>query len=190
LCNLNIKKQCVKLRERFIMNSQLESVFSALEKQRLKLLSNVSSLDAEAYHQSLNGKWSVAQILTHLWTSEKMSLGYMRKKSLGIENAGDTGPWEACKVFFLQISQRLPLRYKAPVIVIENTPPAQSPDDLRKSWDALRIELHRFLLEMDDRHLRRKIYKHPVVGRLNIIQALDFFRAHIDHHLPQINRHL
>ena len=44
----------------------------------------LSEVPREKYHFRPGNKWSVGQILTHLLTSERMALRYMKKKSLGI----------------------------------------------------------------------------------------------------------
>jgi hypothetical protein len=172
----------------FIMDKKLRSLVAKLENQRKQIISEVSQLSADRYSQSPPGKWSIAIILTHIVISERLSLNYMKKKSLGIETAGEAGWIELIKSILLTISQNLPLRFKAPKAVLENTPPAFSIESLTNEWAASRIELITFLETIDARHTNKKIYKHPVVGKLNVFQALRFFSEHIIHHLPQIKR--
>jgi hypothetical protein len=170
------------------MHKNLFPLMAKLENQRKQIVSEISLISAERYNQSRNGKWSIATILTHIITSERLSLAYMKKKSRGIETAGEAGWREFFKSELLLISQRLPLRFKTPKAVLENTPPALSIESLTKEWAASRGELITFLETIDASHINKKIYKHPVVGKLNVFQALRFFREHIIHHLPQIKR--
>ncbi|HRF34344.1 MAG TPA: hypothetical protein PLM56_12645, partial [Cyclobacteriaceae bacterium] len=56
------------------------------------------------------------------------------------------------------------------------------------AWSKTRMELKELLDRISDDQLKRKIYKHPVVGKLNMVQTVRFFREHIIHHTPQIKR--
>jgi hypothetical protein len=170
------------------MDEKLRNLIKKLEHQRKQIIDEVSLISPEQYHKRVKGKWSIAMILTHLVTSERLSLGYMKKKSLGIDTAGETGWAESIKSLLLTISQHLPFRFKAPKAVLESTPPALSFESLTKEWSTLRAELIAFVETIEQKHIHKKIYKHPVAGRLNIIQALRFSREHIIHHLPQIKR--
>jgi len=170
------------------MNGKFQQILALAEQERLELLKEVSKLPAERLFYRRGTKWSISQILIHLLTAEKLSLQYMKKKSLGIDSADNAGWWEAAKYFMLKISQRLPLRYKAPPYLSENMPEAFSFHDLSDQWDQHRKELIQFLHSIDEKNINKKIYKHPVAGRLSASQAVSFFRDHIKHHLPQIKR--
>lgn len=173
------------------MNTSVESVFQELEQQREALLSLVKNLPEEKYNTSaFPGKWSISQILTHVLTSEKLSLGYIKKKAQGIDAVKNSGLVETLRLWLLIISQRIPLKYKAPKVMVENTPPAMPLPKLVEEWSIVRSELKQFLENMEDKHIRKVIYKHPVAGRLDVRQTMIFFREHIIHHTPQIKRQL
>jgi hypothetical protein len=134
-------------------------------------------------------KWSIAQIITHLLVAEQLSLGYMKKKSLGLEQLKSSGFKESFLTAILKISQRTPgIKFKAPQIVITNTPQSLSLPELSQRWEAHRTDLKNFLEKVEDKNVKKLIYKHPFVGMLDSRQALIFFREHIIHHLPQIKR--
>ena len=73
------------------MQPQIELHFQKLVKQTLILLNDVRHLNEEQYTRAGSGNWSVAQIMIHLLSAEKMSLGYMQKKSLAIDTLENTG---------------------------------------------------------------------------------------------------
>ena len=153
------------------------------------MLKDVSSLSSVTYHfKPADGKWSISQILTHLLTSERLALAYMKKKSLGASNLENTGVLEWLKFMLLKISQRVPMRYKAPRQVIENTPSPLSYGDLVRQWEASRLELYQFLAGITEENARKKIFKHPRVGMLDANQGLQFLGEHLRHHRPQILR--
>jgi uncharacterized damage-inducible protein DinB len=169
------------------VNNTLLHLFDSLETQRNKLLGLLAALSTEQLNNHPTGKWSIAQILSHLIASEQLSVRYLNKKILGIKEATDTGLTEELKMIALIISQRLPfLKFKAPKVMAENTPPLESFEQLNATWVKTRSDLKETLEKFQDDELKRKIYKHPFAGMLNIQQALKFFGEHIIHHRPQI----
>lgn len=172
------------------MNPAVKRIFDEIEILRVEMLKETGVLSPDRFDRRQNDKWSVAQILTHLLTSERLSLHYMKKKSLGIHAAEEAGWLESLKLVALKISQRLPFKYNAPAVVIKETPEALEFAELARQWENERNELRLFLENMPDKYINKKIYKHPVAGRLNVKQALAFFREHLKHHRPQIIRQL
>src|SRR6266850_2373658 len=92
-----------------IMNSRLQSLFDSIETQRRSLLSSLKELPSEKLNHHLPNKWSINQIIAHLISSEQLSVRYISKKMLGIDQTTDTGVYEELKMILLQISQRVPL---------------------------------------------------------------------------------
>jgi len=172
------------------MTPQLKRSFDRLEKERRRILLLIDPLTEEQFSRSVDGKWSVAQILTHIVTSENLALGYMKKKSLGLSSLPDSGFSEVVKLGLLKISQRLPIRYKVPKGIEERTPEPLDKQSLLKQWEAVRGELHALLSGIDKKHNRKLVFKHPVAGMFNAWQGVSFMREHLLHHLPQIQRHL
>jgi hypothetical protein len=171
------------------MDPAIRHAFDVSEKHRENLLKLIAPASAdEKYYARPSRKWSISQILAHLIQAERTSLEYMRKKVLGIENAGNTGVIEDAKFLFLIISQRLPLKYKAPKILGGAEPPAMTFPEVTNEWNTVREELRMFLEGIQSHQVRRKLYKHVVVGRLNVVHALRFFDEHLRHHLPQVKR--
>jgi hypothetical protein len=119
-----------------------------------------------------------------------MSVQYMQKKMQGIDSAGDTGFWEEVKMVLLIVSQRLPLKYKAPQTVVQQTIQATSLQPLAEEWDQVRYELKQLIEKIPPHQSKRKIYRHVVAGRLNAHHALRFFHEHFVHHMPQIERQI
>lgn len=169
------------------MNSRLQTLYDQLESQRADLLNEVRTLTAEKFNQRPDGKWSTNQILAHVIAAERMSLQYLQKKVLALNEVSDTGFYEELKMVLLKVSQRLPgLKFRAPKIVLERTPSYGTFAELEADWEKLRIDLKAFLENLGDDHIKKRIYRHAVAGRLNVQHALLFFREHIVHHHPQI----
>ncbi len=169
------------------MIASLESTLDKLEEQREFILSKVSEMPVEKYHLGPVNKWSVSQILTHLVTSERLALMYMKKKVLGIEKADNSGLLDHLKMQALILSQRLPLKYRAPQIIVDNTPKELPLEEVVLQWNQIRVELKILAESIAEKNIRKKIFKHPL-GRFDLIQGLSFIHEHIRHHWPQINR--
>jgi len=172
------------------MNSKLQFPFDELERDRKTLFQKLSNISSEKLNSNpIAEKWSINQILIHLLTSEQLTLTYLKKKSLGIDQLANSGPIESVKMALLKISQRLPLiKYKAPKVLVENTPSPIPLPELIARWNLSRQELKNFLETIHDRNLHKLIYKHPIAGRFDVVQSLTFLREHFHHHLPQIER--
>jgi uncharacterized damage-inducible protein DinB len=170
------------------MENSLHRSFQKLEEQRHKLIRKVQALSNSQLNNHPPGKWSIAQVISHIITSEQLSISYLKKKMLGIDEAPDTGIIEEIKMITLIISQRLPFKFKAPKVVTDHTHEYQSIDELNMAWEKVRMEMKEVLARFQEDQLNRKIYKHPIAGMLNIKQATQFFSEHIIHHTPQIIR--
>ncbi|MCW5910513.1 MAG: DinB family protein [Cyclobacteriaceae bacterium] len=170
------------------MNVQLKRRMALLESQRLALLNEIKDLNPAQLNRHEPGKWSLNQVFAHLIASEQLSISYLKKKTQGLKTLPDTGLAEDLKMFMLILSQRLPFKFKAPKIIVDNTPAYENAEQITEAWDKTRKELEEVLNLFADDQLNRKVYRHAVAGLLNIRQALRFFREHIIHHQPQVKR--
>ncbi|MCZ8217087.1 MAG: DinB family protein [Cyclobacteriaceae bacterium] len=173
------------------MNRALEKIYVTLELQQSDLFNQLQGYTSSQLQKKPSpASWSVLQILTHLYASEKLSFNYIKKKSLGIQAIGNAGLKQAILMPILKVSQRLPFRFKAPKVVVENTPEPLSLEQLIDHWSLLRLELKAHLENVSDGNLKKLVYKHPIAGRLSLPQAMQFFAEHINHHQPQIKKAL
>ncbi len=170
------------------MNSRLQSLFDSIETQRRLLLSSLKELPSEKLNYHLPSKWFINQIIAHLISAEQLSVRYISKKMLGIDQTTDTGVYEELKMILLQISQRVPLKYKAPKKVVENTLNESDIHRLIEQWNLVRNDFRTILEKIEDHQINRGIYRHVRVGMINIQHAVKFFGEHVTHHVPQIKR--
>lgn len=170
------------------MNSSFQKAYTKLERQREQIFGMIKNLPEDVYRHSPTGKWSIAQIVTHLLTSERLSVGYMKKKSIGIATLKDSGFKQVILSGILKVSQRIPFRYTAPRVIVEHTPETLSREEAIAYWNNSRSDLKEFLEGIPEQHSRRLIFKHPIAGMLNVEQAMEFMYEHINHHLPQIKK--
>jgi hypothetical protein len=170
------------------MSPNLQRAFDDIELQREELLSRLRPLSQEKLTSAPAGKWSILRILSHLITGERTGLDYVSKKILGVDHAGDTGIYEDLKMQMLVVSQRLRfLKYKAPRFIEERTIVYKNIDEAENEWKQLRNEWKALLERIPEKHVRRKIFRHVIAGRLNVEHGIRFFGEHVIHHKPQID---
>ena len=172
------------------MAPSFKKIFDELELQRSTIINQVKELSNEKFNASPNQqRWSISQIITHIMTAEALSIGYMKKKAKGFDELENSGASESFRLLLLIISQRIPsLKFKAPKVVVENTPAPFTIEEVIKKWDAQRADLKSFIEGIEEKNSKKLIYKHPIAGRFDAYQAMVFFREHIIHHQPQIKR--
>jgi len=140
--------------------------------------------ETQLHYKPAPNKWSTAEILYHVMLAEKGTLAYVKKK-LHYGNIPPV-PWTAAwQMLLLRIVYYLPLKFKAPAAV------AVFPNDItlekiQTDWADTRSDLKVVLQNMDAATAALGIYKHPIVGRLNAAQMLDFLLFHCQTHRKQI----
>jgi len=164
--------------------------FERLEATRGRALGMLDGLD----HAALNrppapGKWSALQVLHHVITAEALTLGYVRKKMQAGGALPPAGVSSRLRLLAVQLVLASPLRVRAPG-AIGNVPPEIAADGLRARWDAVRRELRDLLETFPAGLLGRLVFRHPYAGRMTLAHALGNLQAHLDHHIPQVERAL
>ena len=173
------------------MHPKLQALFSEIETQRQHLQVSLGHVVPAQFNAAPQpGKWSMSEVVSHVVTSEKLSLGYMEKKINAIGSVGTTNVLNEFMLGVFIASQRLPLKYKAPKSIGNKPNAYTSVDVFFSDWQQSRQRLAVFLEAFPAHGLHKKIYRHPVMGRCSVLHCLAFFREHFNHHLPQITRQL
>lgn len=147
-------------------------------------------------HEQLNrkpgpGQWSVLQIMHHLIQAETLSERYVRKKLSFNPELKPAGLANAFRLFLVRINFVLPFKYKAPPGVGDDVLPDTSTlEDTIQQWRKQRQSLSELLENLPEGYHAKALYKHPLAGKLSLVQMLDFFELHIQRHLGQIERTL
>jgi hypothetical protein len=167
------------------------SIENRLDKLDYELDEVVKDLKAQTdqVHVSPEGKWSPAQILHHLYTSEFGTVNYLKKK-IEAENVPSAG----VRGFLASLLLKRALKnknkkYKAPKVLGE-MPEKPEFEKLQMDFLSLRKELRSVLGRFDKRMAKKAYFKHPVAGRMNIYQTLSFLEDHFDRHKKQIYERL
>lgn len=172
------------------MNRKLHERFERLESKRAALINSLKNYSDETLsRQPEPGAWSVSEILHHLLTTEEASLRYLNKKIQGLSSSPSTGISNSVRIFVMRIVYSLPFRYKAPDVTL----PANTNASIREideRWGKVRVETINLLGKLSEEDLNRELWRHPIGGRMNIFQMIDFFEQHISRHEKQIGRTL
>ncbi len=169
------------------MDPKIAKKFQALENQRNDLLNELNQLTPEQLSFSpVPDRWSIEQVLYHLIQSEQGTMQYLGKK-IQAEALPRAGLVSAVKSLSLTIALRSPLKFKAPQRI---APPQQPPHygELVREWENIRQSLGEFLEVLPRERNHSVIFRHPVIGYINIFQTLRFLQEHIAHHIKQIQR--
>jgi len=63
--------------------------------------------------------------------------------------------------------------------------------ELQNNWKNSRSSFSKLIEELDQKNLSEKaIFRHALMGRINLSQTLFFFELNFNHHLKQINKRI
>ncbi len=172
------------------MEPDLARRFERLEATRGRALGTLDGMD----HAALNrppapGKWSALQVLYHVITAEALTLGYVRKKMQAGAALPRAGVSSRLRLLAVQLVLAAPLRVRAP-LAASNVPPEIDATGLRSRWDDVRRDLRDLLETFPAELVGRLVFRHPYAGLMTLAHALGHLQAHLDHHIPQVERAL
>lgn len=170
------------------MDPRLAMRFERLETARHELLGRLEGIDEEILNRPpRDAAWSVVQVLHHVLLAEELSIAYIgRKVDAEAERAGVIG---TLRSWALRLALRSPLRFKAPPMTTE-LPERDSLPAVAARWEEGRGRMRQVLATIPTETVDRAIYRHPIVGRMSVDQAVRFFEDHLAHHEHQIERTL
>ena len=172
------------------MNSQLQTLFSALDQERIALEQKLSSLDNNALNEPMEpGKWSALQTLRHLIMAEGSSVAYMRKKLEHGVKAEKAGLGTRLRAGLLIGWFKLGLKAKAPTAYAQ-IPSPQDRNTIFEDYARVRSEMKELLESVPDEWVEKELFKHPAAGKIKLSSALQFLQAHFRHHEKQISAKL
>ncbi len=167
----------------------LEKQFNRLETQRKEIQNKLGKLT----HAQLNFKpaekeWSLLQVINHLIYAETNTVKYLNKKIQGLDSVKKSNLLAKLRLFILKLALRLPVKYKAPKAALPVQEEVYILENLITQWDEIRNQFKKILDGFDSKTSQKLLFKHPIAGRFDISQTLNFIAEHIEHHQPQIER--
>jgi len=160
-------------------------VFEAKE----EMLARLIDLDTEQLAFKPNDdSWSVAQVVDHIVRSEEGIVSYLNKKLQAPEDLKSNNFIAKSKAKILHNRLRSSSKYKVPNVSSINPEADPNLRDCKERWGIARKAFQDILKNQSDEILMKQVFRHPVAGRMNIIDAMIFMYEHIYHHLKQIGR--
>ncbi len=179
-----VEEDIVKVRRTFFANKWEQ--FDSAKNVMIGLLDSWSPQELN-YRPEGNG-WTALQVIDHIITSEKGTIGYMLKKTQA----------DASELSFItkedrdkaaKLSRRLSSneRYEAPSAL---PAPEENKDyiSLTREWDEMRDRYRHFLGTLSSEYYGKFIFRHPFTGPMSVEETLSFLIEHVNHHMHQLHR--
>lgn len=125
-----------------------------------------------------DGKWSIAQVLEHLYLIEKLAVG-------GIERTLANGEINSVKLRKIHLAADRSIKVEAPEKLVP-TAEFQTLEQLKKKLESSRESLFNCIDGVTEEILDGKSMPHPVYGALSLSQWISFIGYHELRHLGQI----
>lgn len=167
---------------------QLLAAFSLLEQQRETLWALLDTVDEEKLKvPEKEGAWSVNQVLVHISNAEKGTTDYINYKIENNSKLSKTGLGAKLRYGFLKGMLKLPLKYKLPKQLAQ---PSNEVGylELKEQFQSNRSALKDLIENISIELASQNIFKHPFLGRFNLLQTVEFLKEHVAHHEIQIKR--
>ena len=169
--------------------NKLQLEFQVSNNKLEKLLKRLSKFSNEQLNQKvIEGKWSINENIYHLILAEKGTEKYIRTKTSYPETLVGVNILSRIKSFILESFLKLGISYKGPAIVTENFPDDFDFIELKKDWINSRKSFLEYTQPLNDEILSKGIFRHAIIGRMDIYMTLHFFKFHFDHHKKIIHK--
>ena len=168
------------------MEAKIEKYYQRLFQEHEYSDRLLAELDKQQLEfRARNDKWNIEEILYHIYLSESGILRFMQNFSFERKNEllGFSSKYRS---FLMNVFLQTPVKFKAPTRYLEQFPEVIQPAELRKDNQEVYAQMKSFLEEFDQSKLPYFIFKHPVVGKMNLSQTLGFMYRHKVHHRKQI----
>lgn len=158
-----------------------------LEKYRIHVFEELEKLPSKLLNKKINKNWSINEHLYHLWLAETSTEKYIRTKTKYPDLIKTMSLFVHLRTMGLRFFLILGIKVKAPKITT-TFPNLIDIKDLSKNWRDSRGSFEKLIKDLNERNLGHKaIFRHPLMGRINLKLTLYFFNFHFQHHLKAIN---
>jgi hypothetical protein len=173
------------------MKNEFKTRYQQMEASRQKLFSELKNYSQDVINKKpAPDKWSVAEVLQHLIVSEEASLNYIRKKTANASPSKKSGLSAKIKYALLQIAFNIPVKYKAPKIIVPQATGNIQLNELDNKWRQIRSETIAIIEKLSDNDFENELWLHPVTGKMSLMQMVDFLTMHFQRHERQIKQTL
>lgn len=168
--------------------SKLQRKHQELIDLKEKWINQIKDLTPEKLnHKDSEQEWSITQVFSHIIESETGVNKYINYKLKDVDSLSNTGFKNIINSKGLNRALKSDKKFKAPKVVSNPTNDLDF-ETIKSNWDKSREYLANTVNSFPDKVLKKAIFKHPVVGYLNILQTFDFLINHLKHHQNQLDR--
>lgn len=169
------------------MNNKLVEQLNEIQNLYNNYLEQTKSLSEEQFNfKPTEEKWSVAQVLHHIWFALDGTYLYIDKLMTKQNKFKQAGIVNVIRSFGLNTVLNSSLKLNAPKnvrnAVIKHATHQEIENLASATFQKFRQLLEKFPKELED----KEIYKHPIVGWVSMSQTLGFLKGHTIHHKMQI----
>lgn len=173
------------------MKEKFNNLFRKQEQLRIRIIADLKPYSDEVINTKPGPEvWSVADNLAHIIAAEEYVFNYVSKKIKDGSPVAKTGYPAKIKRMILRIAFALPLvKFKVPGSV---APLIQysTLKELETKWENTSKSIYELMNSLDESQFHKDIWHHPRVGKINLVQMIDFANDHTLRHEGQIKRTL
>lgn len=169
------------------MSNQLVKAYQQVREQKKWMLAQVAKSNVDKNSHNPNEKWSINQLIFHLYNVESSILEYINYKHSKGELTQPIGMKAILKFQFLKALLKTKLKFKTPKRVSE-IPEDLDFNQLITDWENTQIDFELLLSNFPKELHNKGVFRHPYAGFLSIKQTIAFMVDHSNHHKSQMNR--
>lgn len=136
-------------------------------------------------------KWSVQEVIQHLYISESISLDYIKYKLKDVHKVKKSSLMNSLRSLALSVALKSPFKFKAPSVVSSKAMPSgEDWATTRQKMDHLHQQFVDVASAIPPELLSKELFRHPLAGRMTLGEMFSFLKDHNRHHQVQIRRTL
>jgi len=171
-----------KVKKENLINTLIE-----LDSYKKAILTDFNSLNLNQLHfKPRKNEWSLIQVAEHLVLTEMASSNYISKKLLDISLLKGDSPLTKLRFALLNIAMKSPFKFNVPgkSKIVPSERPKLS--DLELKWNIARNTMGQIIENNSAEVLDKLLWKHPIAGRFNFNEMLNFCLSHLKRHFKQM----
>lgn len=170
------------------MTEEVKGAFERMALNRSRMLAELANWKEEDLQKHEAGQWNALQVVDHVITSEKGTLGYLMKKTqANPDELPQKGMEQVAAGSKLNAALKTDRKWKAPD-VLPQPKGDRSLEEMAAYWEGLQGKIVAFVSSLDSAFDDKLIFRHPIAGPLDLKDTIDFLANHIDHHMHQLER--
>lgn len=170
------------------MQPILQQKFEELEQAKQQLLDIIQQAKPEEQRfKPSPEEWCMLQVAQHLVVAEGGTVRFMQKRPPMPANFAAKLQAKA-GYSLLTTAIKSPKKIKAPKIAGLNPTEILPLAETLANWAEVRENCKKYLSDFPKDQLDYFVFKHPLAGKLNVVQTLGFMIAHIHNHIRQVKQ--